>query len=99
MASYCVDVDEEMKRTAEDLTMAVRRRVDDKPRVLNAADELGKCDLCLQARKRGAKAEVDATAKAEMLVVVTFEVHLVRIWEAIRITVSGAVHHVDRRAL
>ena len=73
-----VEVDQEVSRAAEDLVAAVRRRVDDEPRVLHAANELADRDLHLQPRERTAEAEVDAAGRADVLVVRAFEVELGR---------------------
>ena len=58
--------------------MPVRGRINDKPRVLYPANEFADCDLNLQPRERAAEADVDATAVADVLVVLAFEINLVR---------------------
>src|SRR5437588_8606422 len=72
-----VDVDQDVSRAAEDLVVAVRRRVDNEPWVFHAANKLTHRDLGLQPRKRTAKTEVDAAAIPEVLVVLAFEVDVV----------------------
>src|ERR1700756_2887050 len=93
------DVDQEVAGAAEDLVAAVRRRVDDQPRILRAADELTDRDLDLQPRERTAEADVDALAEAEVLVVGALEVQLVGVLEPLWVTVRRAVGQEDRRAL
>ena len=71
-----VEVDHEVSRAAEDLAPPVRRRVDDQPRILDAAQEGLQREVDLQAGQRTAQAGVDAAAPAEVLVVLAFGVEL-----------------------
>src|SRR5215831_3944697 len=94
-----VDVDHDVPRSAEYLVVPVRRRIDDESRVLHPANELADRNLRLQPRERAAETDVDATAVAEVLVVLAFEIDLVRVREPVRIAIARSIHHNDRRAL
>ena len=94
-----VEVDQEVYRAAEELVRSVRRRVDDEPRVLHAAQEYLDRRVHLQPRQRTAEAGVDAAGPAEVLVVRAFGVECVRVGELARVAVRGAVHEEDRRTL
>ena len=67
-----------MPWSAEYLVVPVRRRIGYEPRVLHPANELADRDLNLQPRERAAEADVDAAAVADVLVVLAFEINLVR---------------------
>jgi hypothetical protein len=88
MAAYRVDVDDQVTRTTEDLAISVWWRVHHQAWVFDAPDELGQRNLRFEACEWRAKTQVDAAAESEMLVVFTFEVHLVRIDKTVRITVG-----------
>src|SRR5262249_24613457 len=94
-----VDVDHDVPRSAEYLVVPVRRRIDDESRVLHPANEVADRDLSLQPRERAAETDVDAAAVAEVLVVLAFEVDLVRVREAVWVAVARSIQHNDRRAL
>ena len=94
-----IDVDQEVLRAAEQCVSPVRRRVDDEPGVLHAAQEYFERCVHFQARERTAETDVDAAAPAEGLVVLAFGIEFVRVGEPLRIAVPGAVHEVNRRTL
>ena len=87
-----------MQRAAEHLVLPVRRRVDDQPRVLDAAQERLQRDVDLEARQRTADAAVHSAAPAHVLVVLALDVELLRVREALRVAVGGAVQQMHRRA-
>ena len=93
-----VAVDQQVFRAAENIAPPVRRRVDDEPRVFDAAKEL-ESEVHLQARQWAAEAGVDAAAPSEVFVIPAFRVECIRIGELYRIAVRGTVHQVDRRTL
>jgi len=68
-----------MSRPAQDRAAPVGRRILSEARVLQAADQLRECDLRFDACERGAEAEVDAAAEAEVLVVAPRRVEAVGI--------------------
>ena len=80
-----------MQRASEERAAPVGRRVFDEPRILYAADEGLECEVDLQAGERAAKADVDAAAPAEVLVVLAFGIELAWVGEADRVVVGGAV--------
>ena len=93
-----VELDLEMQRAAEDLVHPVGRRIDDQPRVLDAAQEVLQRQVDLQAGQRTADAAVHSAAPAHVLVVRALDVELLRIGEPLRVAVGGAVQQVHRRA-
>jgi len=60
-------------------------------------NEFADGDLNLKPRERAAKTEVDTATVANMLVVLAFQVNLVRVLEPVGVAVSGPVHDDDRR--
>src|SRR5215813_3217267 len=88
-----------MPRSTEYLVVTVRRRINHEPRILHPANEFADCDLSLQPRERAAETDVDAAAVAEVLVVLAFEINLVRVREPAWVAVARSIHHNDRRAL
>src|SRR6478609_9757057 len=77
-----VELDLEMQRSAEHLVHPVGRRVDDQPRVLDAAQERLQREVDLQAGQRTTDTAVDAAAPTHVLVVRALDVELLRIGEA-----------------
>src|SRR6185295_2462998 len=65
-----VELDEEMKRAAQDGVGPVWRRVGDQAWVLEPAGKLAERDLGFQPGEGGTEAVVDAAAETEVLVVV-----------------------------
>src|SRR5215831_11548988 len=94
-----LDVDHDVPRSAEYLVMPVRRRINHESRVLYSANEFVDSNLSLQPRERAAETEVDAAAVSKVLVVLAFEVDLVRVREPFRVAVARSIQHNDRRAL
>jgi hypothetical protein len=76
-----------VSRAAEDLVVAVGRRVGQEPWVVDSANELTYGDLGAWAREWSAEAEVDAAAVAEVLVVLAFEVDVVGMAEPVGVAV------------
>ena len=76
-----VELDLEMQRAAEDLIHPVGRRIDDQPRVLDAAQEVLQREVHLQACQRTADAAVHPATPAHVLVVRALDVELLRIGE------------------
>src|SRR5215467_14143633 len=88
-----------MPRPAEYLVVTVWWWVDHEPRILYPANELADRDLSLQPREWATETDVDAAAVAEVLVVLAFEINLVRVREPAWVAVARSIHHNDRRAL
>src|SRR5215467_1295222 len=94
-----VDVEHKVAWAAEHLIVPVRRGIHNQSRVHDPSNELGHRNLSLQPCERTAKTEVDAAAKAEVLIIRTLQIDFVGVFEALWVTVSGCVHHDNRRAL
>src|SRR5262245_25719305 len=94
-----VDIDPDVPRSADYLVVPVWPPIAYEPRVLYPANELANRDLSLQPRERAAETDVDAAAVAEVLVVLAFEVDLIRVCEAVWVAVARSIQHNDRRAL
>lgn len=88
-----------MTGTAQHGTAPVRGWVLDQAGVVEAAEERIECDLCLDTGERGAEAVVDATAEAEVLIVLTHRVETVRVVEPQRVPVAGGEHKDQRGTL
>jgi len=85
--------------TAQGGILPVGRRVGDQARVDKPTGEGTQGDLRLDAGEGSADTVVDATAEAEMLVVGTFGIEPVRVWEARRVVAPGGKQEHHGRAL
>src|SRR6516164_2147878 len=88
-----------MPRSAEYLVVTIRWWIDHEPRILYPPNELADRDLSLQPREWATETEMDTAAVAKVLVVLAFEIDLVRVREPVRIAIARSIHHNDRAAL
>src|SRR5258707_11280605 len=96
--AHAVDVNGELTRAAQCGALSVRGRILHEPRVLEPSRELGKRNLRLQPRHGRAVTVMDATAEAEVLVILAIGVEPLGVAEAGRVPVPRSEQQDHGRA-
>ena len=97
--AHPIDCNEQVLWATQEGTGTVGWRVHDQARLREPPHEFGERNLGLHARQRGAKADMDATAKAQMLIITALGIKAIRVREPLRVTVACGQGQRDQHTL
>src|SRR5258708_27039996 len=86
--AHPIDFNQQMLWAAQEWTRTVGWRVHDQARLLQPPHEFPQSDLGLHACQRRAKANVDATAKPQVLIIAPLGIQTIPVREACPVTVA-----------
>src|SRR5260370_11630131 len=84
---------------AQEGTRAVGWWIDDKARLVQLPHEFRQSDLGLRACQRRSKADMDATAKPQVLIIAPLGIEAIRVRKPRRVTVARGQSQRDQNAL
>src|ERR1700726_2611616 len=97
--AHPIDRDQQVLRAAQEGTGTVGWGVHDQARLLQPPHEFRQSDLGLHACQRRSKANMDATAKPQVLIIAPLGIKTIRVREPRRVTVARGQSQRDQHAL